>query len=131
MARGQPKRPAAVSGPSALSKRTDGGAGSKTQPLRAPTGQPYGERQALEAQQKAAPLAVGGGGTANPPSPTPSGPIGGIGPAFGPTQRPGESPLAGMGGSGQFLAQNVDEFLRVLYSQFPHPYLAMLLRRDT
>src|SRR5690349_20735727 len=49
-----PRNPAPVSGPGKLSKRTDGGPGQK---IMTPTGLPYGEAGALEAQQKSAPLA--------------------------------------------------------------------------
>ena len=52
----QPNKPAAVSGPGALSARTDGGAGSSTQPIRRIPGQQYGEGKALVEQQQAAPL---------------------------------------------------------------------------
>lgn len=67
MARGgyrQPGNPAPVSGPGALSKRTDGGPG---QPVRAPSGGAYGERQALEQMQQAAPLSASPGGDVGAP----------------------------------------------------------------
>jgi len=67
MARGgyrQPGNPAPVSGPGALSQRTDGGPG---QPVRAPSGGAYGERQALEQMQQAAPLAASAGGDVGAP----------------------------------------------------------------
>ncbi|MFD5107118.1 hypothetical protein [Streptomyces cinereoruber] len=60
----QPSSPAPVSGPGALSKRTDGGPG---QPVRAPSGGAYGERQALEQLQQAAPLSSSPGGEAAAP----------------------------------------------------------------
>ncbi len=69
MARGgyrQPGNPAPVSGPGALSRRTDGGPG---QPVRAPSGGKYGERQALEQMQQAAPLAASPGGDVGAPQP--------------------------------------------------------------
>jgi hypothetical protein len=69
MARGgyrQPGNPAPVSGPGALSKRTDGGPG---QPVRAPSGGAYGERQALEQMQQAAPLSASPGGDVGAPVP--------------------------------------------------------------
>ncbi len=86
----QPKNPAAVSTPGS-GRRTDGGAGSKKQPLRLPSGGAYGQRQAAQQQQQAAPLAAGavgpsGGGGGAPAAP----PIEQVG-AFGPTQRPNES----------------------------------------
>lgn len=61
MARGgyrQPSNPAPASGPGALSRRTDGG---PTQPVRTPTGLPYGEAGQLTRLQQAAPLAASGG----------------------------------------------------------------------
>lgn len=129
MARGQPKRPAPVSGPGALARRTDGGAGSDTQPLRAPVGGDYGERKALLDQQRAAPLpAAGSGGGASLPS-APTGQPTGIPGVFGPTERPNEPPTHGMQTRGQFLAGNVDQFISMLYSQFPHPALAALIRQ--
>jgi hypothetical protein len=67
MARGgyrQPGNPAPVSGPGALSKRTDGGPG---QPVRAPSGGAYGDRQALEQMQQAAPLSASPGGDVGAP----------------------------------------------------------------
>jgi hypothetical protein len=53
-----------------------------------------------------------------------------MGGVFGPTERPAESPLAGMQTRGTAVASDVDGFLRVLYSQFPHPGIAALLRKD-
>jgi hypothetical protein len=67
MARGgyrQPGNPAPVSGPGALSKRTDGGPG---QPVRAPSGGKYGERQALEQMQQGAPMSASPGGDVGTP----------------------------------------------------------------
>lgn len=67
MARGGPRtptNPAPVSGPGALSQRTDGGPGK--QPLRTPTGLPYGEAGALTQLQKSAPLAASPGGVGAP-----------------------------------------------------------------
>jgi hypothetical protein len=68
MARGgyrQPGSPAPVSGPGALSKRTDGGPGK--QPIRTPSGGAYGERQALEQLQQAAPVSASPGGDVGAP----------------------------------------------------------------
>jgi hypothetical protein len=69
MARGgyrQPANPAPVSGPGTLSKRTDGGPG---QPVRAPSGGAYGERQELEQYQQAAPMSASPGGDVGAPQP--------------------------------------------------------------
>ena len=52
----QPSKPAAVSGPGALSARTDGGPGSAKQPVQRIPGVDYGEQKALTEQQQAAPL---------------------------------------------------------------------------
>ncbi|GAA4890922.1 hypothetical protein ACFPM3_20195 [Streptomyces coeruleoprunus] len=62
----QPSSPAPVSGPGALSKRTDGGPG---QPVRTPSGGAYGERQELERIQQAAPLSASPGGDVGAPAP--------------------------------------------------------------
>jgi hypothetical protein len=58
-----PARPAPVSGPGALSRRTDGSPG---QPIRTPTGGSYGEATELTGLQQAAPLAQSPGGTTAP-----------------------------------------------------------------
>ena len=86
----QPSKPAAVSGPGALSARTDGGPGSAKQPVQRIPGVEYGEQKALTEQQQAAPLA-------SAPT-TPSRPMGQPRPqlnrdVFRPTDVPGESPL--------------------------------------
>lgn len=89
MARGgyrKPNNPAPVSGPGALSRRTDGGAGSKQALKEIRTGK-YGESKALMEQQQGAPLAGN-------PAPTPSVPkVAGL---MEPTQRPQEPVTAGM-----------------------------------
>lgn len=109
----QPSNPAAVSGPGRLSQRTDG------QPLRAPTGGDYGERQALLAQQRARRLPEGQG----TPQPGSAGgrqvagqPAQGFEDAFRPTERPGEPPSAGAGEPQSMLPEDPDEFARALFS---------------
>ena len=92
-----PARPAAVSGPGALSRRTDGG---PSQPIRPLAGGVYGDRQASIEQQQAAPMAGPPSGSAlSPPgavSNTVSAPVGGPGlDPFGPTDRLGESIMTG------------------------------------
>ena len=70
MARGgyrQPANPAPVSGPGALSQRTDGGPGK--QPVRVPSGGAYGDRQQLQQLQQAAPVAASPGGDVGAPQP--------------------------------------------------------------
>lgn len=128
MARGAPKKPAAVSGPGTLSRRTDGGPGSGTQPIRVPTGGDYGERQASTAQQQAAPLAAGGaptGGGGVPPiaSPSPDG-------VFGPTERPNVPLTQGIGQRGAPPVIDPTTMLQILYEKFPSPYLARLMEND-
>lgn len=93
----QPENPAPVSGPGALSKRTDTG-----QPSRYMSGGPYGEGQELMELQSSAPMAEapklspgrlrnrsGGGGSAA------GGVGGGLTPLFAPTERPQEPLTAG------------------------------------
>ena len=139
MARGgknYPREPAPVSGPGAASRRTDGGAGSASQPIRVAPGGPYDSRQTMVEQQSAAPMAAGSPpppapGASGPPGATPPPAVGGgISGAFGPTERPGESPLAGMATRGNAVASDVDGFLRVMYSVFQHPAIGALLRKD-
>jgi hypothetical protein len=98
VARGGPRtptNPAPVSGPGALSQRTDGGPGK--QPLRTPTGLPYGEGQALTELQRGAPLAASpGGGTPVPAGATgPALPVANVTPFNAPTQQPATPVTAG------------------------------------
>lgn len=54
----QPMNPSPVSGPGALSQRTDGGAvEGMTQPAQSYTGGSYGNNKSMDEQQRAAPLA--------------------------------------------------------------------------
>lgn len=80
----RPSNPAPVSGPGALSRRTDGG---PTQAPMVASGGPYGSRAEMEALQSASPL-QGGGGAAPTPGPTPV-------PLDAPTQNPNEPVTAG------------------------------------
>jgi len=87
----RPANPAPVSGPGALSRRTDGG---PTQGARYMRGGSYGEGQELMGLQQAAPMA------ASPQAPTPMAatprelpPVVGL---TEPTQRPDEAPTFGM-----------------------------------
>jgi len=123
-----PAKPAAVSGPGAHSRRTDGGPADKklgTAQLAAGGGS-YGARQAIEGQAAAAPVvtggAEGGGGAA--------GPVGAeaFADPFGPTERPNEPISAGaLPTTAQGEAADVEMTLRALYAQFPTPYLGRLL----
>lgn len=80
-----PANPAPVSGPGALSRRTDGGPGDPQATRIAPGGE-YGSRQQMEAIQGGAPMQGGGGGTTPPPDVTPLG---------APSARPDEPVTAG------------------------------------
>ena len=89
-----PSSPAPVSGPGALSQRTDGGPGAK-QPLRVPTGGQYGDATQLRQDQQGAPMAASGGGDQAAP-----GLLAGLsipqGPGFGaPSQQPDTPVTAG------------------------------------
>jgi hypothetical protein len=120
-----PANPAPVSGPGAMSRRTDGGP-TERQPIRVASGGAYGARQALETQQQAAPLPN--------TMPTPAGPGRGpglapVGPSvFGPTARPNEPVTAGLRSGPAILGDDPDVVLRALYRLFPHPDIARLLR---
>lgn len=78
----RPNNPAPVSGPGALSARTDGG---PTQPIREVPGGSYGDRQELTALQGQAPMGAG-------PD------LSGVVPFGAPSQRPTEPVTAGMPG---------------------------------
>lgn len=81
-----PSDPAPVSGPGALSRRTDGGATS--QPQMVASGGEYGSRQEMENLQGSAPMQGGGGGA---PTPGAAPPV----PLNAPSQRPEEPVTAG------------------------------------
>ena len=89
MARGgyrRPNNPAPVSGPGALSRRTDGG---PVQGAREMNATQYGERQELQSLQTAAPMA--GNRTPMRASMMPR-----VTPLSAPTERPDEAPETGM-----------------------------------
>ena len=101
MARGgyrKPSNPAPVSGPGALSRRTDGGPTQAAK--RIPAGGKYGERKALSELQSGAPMQ--GNPIPNTPTPTvpmqqtTAKPITPLTKLFDPTQRPNEPLTAGM-----------------------------------
>lgn len=137
MARGgrrTPRNPAPVSGPGALSQRTDGGPG---QPIRVAPGGDFGERKALVDQQRAAPLASQGSPGAAGQAPRPVTPIGPEG-IFGGTDRPGEPITAGIdfgpgpgAAPGPLLPDDPNLLLRAIVAQVgPHPDLVRLLNRS-
>lgn len=136
----QPSKPAAVSGPGALSARTDGGPGA--QPVRAAPGQPYGQRQQLEAGQVVQPLpaqqaglgGAGGRSPGQPPSPAAGSSMGGI--FTDPTGMPGEPVTAGAGigpgpGPSSYFQDDPDELLQVIYEQTGDDELRSLLEGRT
>lgn len=84
----KPNNPAPVSGPGALSRRTDGGAGSKQAMKEIRTGK-YGESKAIMEQQQGAPLAGN-------PTPSPQMAVPKVAGLMEPTQRPSEPVTQGM-----------------------------------
>lgn len=123
-----PANPAPVSGPGALSARTDGG---PSQPIRLAPGGDYGDRTAMAAQQGAAPMrAVPGSGGQAVPGPAQQPPPLDV---FGPTERPGEPPTAGVpAGPGDpglpsFLPDDPHELARAAWTVYPHPDILELL----
>lgn len=124
MARGgyrQPANPAPVSGPGALSQRTDGGPAK--QPVRVPSGGAYGDRQNLQQLQQSAPVAASPGGDVGTPQPAD---VGANVIGFDqPTQQP-DTPVtagapsgAGPGPEALGLPNQVDEDLRRLVLYLP------------
>jgi hypothetical protein len=119
-----PSSPAPVSGPGALSKRTDGGPGAK-QPVRVPTGGAYGDATQLAQAQAGAPMAASPGGD----QPTHS-LLAGLsipsGPAFGaPTMQPdtpvtdGAASGPGAGPEALGLPAQQDQDLQALQAYLP------------
>ena len=118
----QPNNPAPVSGPGALSARTDGGAGSSTQPIRRIPGQAYGEGKALVEQQQAAPL------PAQQQVSIPN--------VFAPTVRPAEPITEGaMLGAGSPPMQAIDEdenmLLAAMYQIMPSSIISELINQGS
>lgn len=66
----KPNKPAPVSGPGKLSKRTDGGPAQKIREL---TGGKYGEGKAFTDLEASAPMAAADTGAPTPPAPSPQG----------------------------------------------------------
>jgi len=118
-----------VSGPGALSARTDGAV-----PTTLPTGGDYGDRKALAEQQSAAPMTPQGGVAGAPAGrPAPGSQFGGS--AFSPTGRPGEPMTAGLDwgdGPGTPPQDIPDEpylVAKALYALSPTPELERLIAR--
>ena len=124
-----PARPAAVSGPGALSQRTDGGPGSRTQPIRVAPGGAYGQTQAAEQQQAAAPMSAGGSRGA--PAAGQSGPVAPPKDIFGPTTMPQQPITAGVMGpqGGEAIQPDPDMLLRQIVQKYPTPWMFRLLRQ--
>lgn len=116
-----------MSGPGALSARTDGGPAKGLVPPAAS----HGDRAAIEAQLSATPPA-GSPGTVAGGGPTPA-PVMEALPGtelpdvFAPTNRPGESPTTLPQGPS---AQDDDVLLRALYLAHPSPWLLNLIRES-
>lgn len=138
MARGgqqTPSNPAPVSGPGAMSRRTDGAPG---QPVRDPGGLPYGDNAELRGVQESAPMS--GGRPGEPVNPHV--PLEQMSPdLFAPTDRPDEPVTSGMpfgpGGNGgeepipagptrQRLAANLPVMLRMAESPYVSPEFKVL-----
>jgi hypothetical protein len=88
----RPSNPSAVSGPGALSQRTDGGPGAKAAAVKLPNAG-YGEQKDFQAIQSGAPIQKGG-------VPVPKGTVGEASaplppPLDAPTARPGEPVTSG------------------------------------
>ncbi len=110
--------------------------GTTAQPIRDIPKQPFGEGEGIRQLQQAAPLQ----GDPQTPVQPPSGGGGRPAPIFGqsafrPTERPGEPIQSGIalgpGESGQaqmIPTDNVDAFLRALYSIFPDDAILRLLK---
>ncbi len=124
-----PRNPAAVSNPQS-GQRTDGGAGSKKQPIRVAPGGAYGERKALTEQQQGAPMSAGGASAPSPGGPSGSPGEAGVpgGGAFAPTQRPNEpnNQIANLQMQNP-LAANPQAALRAMYGRYPHPAIKRLI----
>jgi len=126
----QPTDSAGVSGPGALSQRTDGGPGELEY-----SGLAYGENKAVNDQAGAVPLAGQRGADGTAPPTTGGGgrvPQGG---AFGPTTRPDEAMTAGVnsgpgpGQRGPVLEEDPYLMIRALMQVAPSPQLEQMLAR--
>lgn len=120
----RPSNPAPVSGPGALSERTDGG---PSQPIREIPGGQYGDRQANAELQASAPMAVQGGPqqqAGGQPAPAPAAaPLPDL---TGPTTMP-QRPVQSRLGSSAFAQAEQQALLKMMYGAYPHPSLARLL----
>lgn len=115
----KPGNPAPVSGPGALSKRTDGGV-----PRLDVTGMSYGENGALNAAQSAAPLSAPGGGGAPAPQVSAPTPLGAPSAFANEPVTAGADHGAGPSSADIGLAQGSNEEIRKTLG----PYLPVLMR---
>ena len=119
-----PQRKNAVSGPGALSQRTDG-----TQPTMRGQDMAYGESKAYQEQQQSAPLGDSGG--ANAPFPLPQQQAAPPD-VFAGTEYPNEPitegvPIGEGVGPTRDIASDVDILLQAMYQFNPHPLIAELI----
>jgi hypothetical protein len=112
----QPNKPAAVATPQG-GQRTDGGPGSKKQPLRRLPNADYGANKAFVQQQQASPLPV------QQEVPMPN--------VFAPTERPAEPITQGVpigpGASNVRSTDNIDMMLQAMYQINPSPVILELI----
>lgn len=87
----RPTHPAAASGPGRLSRRTDG-----RQPVQTLPDAKYGEQQAFQAAQQAAPMAADAGGLATQPGAPALPDLSGVVPMDAGTQMPDQPITAGL-----------------------------------
>ena len=117
----QPNKPAAVATPQG-GQRTDGGPGSKKQPLRRLPDADYGQNKAFVAQQQAAPLPVANNQVESPN-------------IFAPTERPGEPITTGLpigeGVGPRALPDNTDVILQAMYQINPSSNILEIINNRT
>ena len=117
----QPNKPAYVATPQG-GQRTDGGAGSKKQPLRRLPDADYGQNKAFVAQQQAAPLPVANNQVQSPN-------------IFAPTERPGEPVTTGLpigeGVGPRALPDNTDVILQAMYQINPSSNILEIINNRT
>lgn len=123
-----PEKPAAVSGPGALSQRTDTKTGTNpsnpSQPVRHIPTDTYGESKQLTTQQQSAPMAAAPGQVALPTGQTNQG-TGGVPGIFDPFANT-EGPSLSQDTRNLFLDEP-DMYLQELLRKFSHPDLVNLL----
>jgi hypothetical protein len=117
----QPNKPAAVATPQG-GQRTDGGPGSKKQPLRRLPDADYGQNKEFVAQQQAAPLPVANNQVESPN-------------IFAPTERPGEPVTTGLpigeGVGPRALPDNTDVILQAMYQINPSSNILEIINNRT